>query len=64
MLAKFTAGNERSAGRCAHVLQRLAEQQDRTTGDDSAFWRARDYLRRAGNVRASVFLVHGLKTGT
>ena len=27
VLAKFTAGNERSATRCAHVLQRLAERQ-------------------------------------
>ena len=60
VLAEFTAGNERIAGRCAHVLQRLVEQQDRTTGDDSAFWRARDYLRSARDVRASVFLVHGL----
>jgi len=60
VLAHFTAGDERIAGRCAHVLQRLAEQQDRTTGDDSPFWRARDYLRLAGRVRASVFVVHGL----
>ena len=60
VLAKFTAGNERSAGSCAHVLQRLAEQQDRTTGDENRFWRERDYLRRARDVRASVFLVHGL----
>ena len=60
VLAEFTAGNERIAGPCAHVLQRLVEQQDRTTGDDSAFWRARDYLRSARDVRASVFLVHGL----
>ena len=27
---------------------------------DSAFWRARDYLHSARDVRASVFLVHGL----
>jgi X-Pro dipeptidyl-peptidase len=60
VLARFTAGNERSAGSCAHVLQRLAEQQDRTTGDSNRFWRERDYLRRARDVRASVFLVHGL----
>ena len=60
VLARFTAGNERVAGRCAHVLQRLVEQQDRTTGDYSPFWRARDYLAAARRVRASVFLVHGL----
>ncbi len=60
VLARFTTGNERADGRCAHVLQRLAEQQDRTTGDDSPFWRARDYLSAARRVRASVFLVHGL----
>jgi X-Pro dipeptidyl-peptidase len=63
VLARFTAGNERNAGPCAHVLQRLAEQQDRTTGDYNRFWRERDYLRRARAVRASVFLVHGLNDG-
>jgi X-Pro dipeptidyl-peptidase len=60
VLAAFTAGNERVAARCAHVMLRLAEQQDRTTGDDNAFWRERDYLELADKVRASVFVVHGL----
>ncbi len=35
VLAKFTAGNERSAGPCAHVLQRLAEQGRERDTDDS-----------------------------
>jgi X-Pro dipeptidyl-peptidase len=46
--------------RCAHVRQQLVEQQDRTTGDWSSFWEARDYLSRVRRVRASVFVVHGL----
>ncbi len=61
VLASFTASDERMAQRCSHVLLRLREQQDRTTGDLNAFWRERDYLRRAGGVRASVFVVHGLE---
>ena len=59
VLALFTAP-ARLAGPCAHVLLRLREQQDRTTGDFNAFWRERDYLRRAGGVRASALVVHGL----
>ena len=46
------AGNERTAGRCAHVLRHLIERQDRVTGDENAFWRERDYLRAAGRDAA------------
>ncbi|SDS24965.1 Xaa-Pro dipeptidyl-peptidase [Actinoplanes derwentensis] len=45
---------------CAEVMTRLEQQQDRETGDYSAFWAERDYLRDARKVRASVLLVHGL----
>jgi X-Pro dipeptidyl-peptidase len=45
---------------CADVMASLERDQDRETGDYSAFWAERDYLRDAGKVRASVFLVHGL----
>nr|MDT0657408.1 Xaa-Pro dipeptidyl-peptidase [Micromonospora sp. DSM 115978] len=59
ILAKFTAGRARAEGRCADEIDRIAVEQDRTTGDHTAFWRDRDYVD-ARRVRASVFLVHGL----
>ncbi|MEK8104886.1 CocE/NonD family hydrolase [Micromonospora sp. M12] len=37
----------------------ITAEQDRVTGDYSAYWEDRDYLD-ARNVRASVFVVHGL----
>jgi X-Pro dipeptidyl-peptidase len=45
---------------CADVVEALAAEQDRLTGDYSAFWHERNYLRDAGRVRASVLAVHGL----
>ncbi|BBH71649.1 Xaa-Pro dipeptidyl-peptidase [Actinoplanes sp. OR16] len=45
---------------CASVMADLERLQDRETGDYSAYWAERDYLRDVGKVRASVFLVHGL----
>ncbi len=45
---------------CADVTAALERDQDRETGDYSRFWAERDYVRDAGKVRASVFLVHGL----
>jgi X-Pro dipeptidyl-peptidase len=50
----------RATGRCARTIRFLRRAQDRATGDMNAFWRARDYVRRAGRVKASVFVVHGL----
>jgi X-Pro dipeptidyl-peptidase len=58
VLADFIAARMKTT--CAHVLQRLLEQQDRTTGDWSSFWAARDYLSKVKRIRASVFVVHGL----
>jgi X-Pro dipeptidyl-peptidase len=45
---------------CADDMDALRRDQDRETGDYSAFWAERDYLRDVGKVRASVFVVHGL----
>ncbi|MDI6099977.1 Xaa-Pro dipeptidyl-peptidase [Actinoplanes sp. NEAU-A12] len=45
---------------CAGVTEHLERAQDRETGDYSAFWAERDYVRDAHKVRASVLLVHGL----
>ena len=59
-LAQFTTGETRARGKCAEEIARLAEGQDRTTGDVNGFWHERDHLRLASRVRASVLLVHGL----
>jgi X-Pro dipeptidyl-peptidase len=47
-------------GECARVLDFLNTAQDRSTGDWSPFWQARDYLGRVREVDSSVFVVHGL----
>ncbi|MET7683483.1 Xaa-Pro dipeptidyl-peptidase [Streptomyces sp. NPDC005423] len=44
--------------RCAAVQRRLVDGAPRT-GDWTGLWSARDYVKDAGKVRASVFLVHG-----
>jgi X-Pro dipeptidyl-peptidase len=59
VLADFVAVRMKTP-QCARARARLVARQDRQTGDWSSFWRARDYLRRAKRVRASVFAVHGL----
>ncbi|WP_460090172.1 Xaa-Pro dipeptidyl-peptidase [Streptomyces mexicanus] len=45
---------------CAAVQKRLVDGAPRT-GDRTPLWSARDYVRDAGKVRASVFLVHGMQ---
>jgi X-Pro dipeptidyl-peptidase len=60
VLARFTMGDARADSECADELAEITERQDRVTGDYSAFWHDRDYLHRARDVRASVFVVHGL----
>jgi X-Pro dipeptidyl-peptidase len=45
---------------CAPVIERLAREQDRVTGDYNSFWDERNYLDDVDQVRASVFAVHGL----
>ncbi|WP_199433370.1 Xaa-Pro dipeptidyl-peptidase [Qaidamihabitans albus] len=45
---------------CRPVIEGLAAEQDRVTGDYSAFWDERNYLNDVGDVRASVLAVHGL----
>jgi X-Pro dipeptidyl-peptidase len=52
---RMTAGGE-----CADVMTFLNREQDRVTGDWSDFWEDRDYLSKADDVEASVFVVHGL----
>lgn len=43
------------------TLAQLNEQQDRKTGNYNRFWDERNYLNQAENIKASVFIVHGLK---
>ncbi|RJQ78200.1 Xaa-Pro dipeptidyl-peptidase [Pseudonocardiaceae bacterium YIM PH 21723] len=46
--------------KCAQVVKQLVDGQSRATGDYNAFWDERNYRNDADNVRASVFMVHGL----
>lgn len=59
VLAKFvlTRSNPKT---CTGVINSLARQQDRLTGDYSAFWQQRSYLANVANVKAAVYVAHGL----
>ncbi|MEU6220735.1 Xaa-Pro dipeptidyl-peptidase [Streptomyces sp. NPDC047022] len=46
--------------RCAAEQQRLVDGAPRT-GDWTPLWSDRDYVKDAGKVKASVFLVHGMQ---
>ncbi|MFC3573921.1 Xaa-Pro dipeptidyl-peptidase [Streptomyces yaanensis] len=46
--------------KCAAVQQKLVDEAPRT-GDWTDLWTERDYVKDAGKVRASVFLVHGMQ---
>ncbi len=60
VLAEYVEGPTRTQ-KCRHIVEEMLARQDRVTGDENAYWRARDYLHRAGRVKASVFVVHGLE---
>lgn len=45
---------------CAPVRAQLGQAVDDDTGDYNDFWAERDYVPHAGQVRASVFVVHGI----
>jgi X-Pro dipeptidyl-peptidase len=47
--------------RCQPVWDEMAANDGDETGDYSPFWAERDYLKDAGNIDASVFLVHGVQ---
>src|SRR5882757_911644 len=44
---------------CRPVIDELAAQQDRTTGDFSRFWNDRNYMKDVRHVRAAVLIAHG-----
>ncbi|KOG29271.1 Xaa-Pro dipeptidyl-peptidase [Streptomyces resistomycificus] len=46
--------------RCAAVQQKLVDGAPRT-GDRTPLWSERDYVKAAGKVKASVFLIHGMQ---
>ncbi|KFM99439.1 Xaa-Pro dipeptidyl-peptidase [Bacillus clarus] len=45
---------------CKKIIKELTDGQDRKTGDYNKFWDKRNYVKDAKNVKASVFIVHGL----
>jgi len=59
VLAMYVAGQPRSEGHCAQQIAAMTEAQDRVTGDYNDFWDAREYVSRAKDVQASVFVVDG-----
>ena len=60
VLADYVNGPGRVA-KCRHVVEEMLARQDRVTGDYSPYWAARNYLPKAKQVKASVFVVHGLE---
>ncbi|PPK65312.1 Xaa-Pro dipeptidyl-peptidase [Actinokineospora auranticolor] len=56
VLAKAVVAN---SARCSAQLAAIGRDQDRTTGDNTAFWQQRDYVRDANKVTAGVFVIHG-----
>ncbi|WP_285600298.1 Xaa-Pro dipeptidyl-peptidase [Kineosporia sp. NBRC 101731] len=59
ILARFVI-SDRQKKVCEPMIQQMERDQDRVTGDWSRFWQDRDYVRSAGKIKASVFVVHGL----
>ena len=45
---------------CEDVINKISQDQDRRTGDYNDFWDKRNYLKNVANIKASVFIVHGL----
>ncbi|MEY8348056.1 Xaa-Pro dipeptidyl-peptidase [Bacillus cereus] len=45
---------------CQKIIKELTDGQDRKTGDYNDFWDKRNYVKDAKNIKASVFVVHGL----
>src|SRR5690625_2610870 len=45
---------------CQECITQLTFDQDRKTGNYNDFWRSRNYLNHVENIKASVFVVHGL----
>lgn len=44
-----------------NVLGEIRKNQDRTSGNYNEFWDERNYLNNADKIKASVFIVHGIR---
>jgi X-Pro dipeptidyl-peptidase len=44
---------------CWPTIQQVAAGQDRVTGNRSAFWQERNYMKDVGKVKAATLLAHG-----
>jgi len=60
VLAKFVLTRANRAI-CKPVINTLARQQDRVTGDLNSFWAQRSYLADVSRVKAAVYVAHGLQ---
>ncbi|WHY72974.1 Xaa-Pro dipeptidyl-peptidase [Fictibacillus enclensis] len=58
-LARTVVNSKRQA-QCEPVRQQLLQGSDDATGDYNSFWDERNYINDVKNVKASVFLIHGL----
>lgn len=59
VLFGFVAGESRATGHCATQYAQMFDDQDRVSGDYNQFWAERNYLPKAKDVKASVFIVDG-----
>ncbi|GIG58937.1 X-Pro dipeptidyl-peptidase [Longispora fulva] len=50
----------RPSGTCAAVTNALSSGSDAATANYNSFWDARNYVAKANQVKASVFVVHGM----
>lgn len=44
---------------CKNIIQQLALQSSRDTGDYNPFWQERDYLKKLNNIKAATFIING-----
>jgi X-Pro dipeptidyl-peptidase len=44
---------------CASMMKKMTAEMGRENGDFTSFWQSRDYLAKAKNIKAAVFVVHG-----
>lgn len=59
VLARYIATRPDRA-RCESVIDRIATDEDRVTGDYNHFWAERNYMSQVGNVHAAVLAAQGL----
>ncbi|WP_340084148.1 Xaa-Pro dipeptidyl-peptidase [Siminovitchia sp. FSL H7-0308] len=52
--------NSKRVRQCAPIHERIRVAADDETGNYNEFWDERNYYKDTGNVKASVFMIHGL----